>query len=359
MKVLHNITVIFISLATCQFAYAQQPGEVIGKHIFGLARDYQADPVIINGDPLIHKNGKSEIELSLNGSDFTVSLFDDVIGSIYLSQYNNNRSHINTVALDVSGSEGISRPVWPILTEWDSVFFSESVVVDAARADDFVSDFKYYFKEDQSKVKPYHYGWVGELVVFDAGASAKVIKNYAMGRVSASRIVAMPDNRTFYLLDAENSGHVYVFVANKQKSMTQGDLYVMYGENENIRYLKLGDASSLKIKFRLDKVTFDKMFSHASPTNGSCPDSYRYISTIYGEECLLVKRKYAAYAGKFEPVRYAAIHGAVPYMKGINSAIFDAEKRKLILGNKDNKKSIISLVSNESMNSDYIAEVMK
>lgn len=360
MKVLHNITVIFIWVATCQFAYAQQPGEVVGKHIFGLARDYQADPVIVDGDPLIHGNQKSEIDLNVDGTAFTVSLFDDVIGSIYLSKYDNsNRIYINTDALDVSDSDGISRPVWPVLTEWNSVLFSESVAVDAARAEDFVSGFKHYFKEDQSKVNPYNYGWIGELVVFDAGASSKVIKNYAMGRVSASRIVAMPDNRTFYLIDEGYSGHIYVFVANTQKTMTQGDLYAMYSENENIRYLKLGDASSLKIKFRLNKLTFDKVFSHADPVDGSCPDNYYYTSTIYGEECLLVKSKYAAYAGKFEPVRYAALHGAAPYMKGINNVVLDASQNRLVLNNKDNNKSILSLVRNSAMNSDYIAEVMK
>lgn len=356
---MYKITAIITLIMSSQFVFALGTGDVVGKHIFGLARDYQADPVVINNEPLIYTSDPASLDLALDDAAFRVSLFDASIGSIYLTRFENNRVYTNTEYLDLSEVQGLSRPVSPVLTNWNSVIFSEAALVDVANADSFKSEFMHYFKTDTEKVKPYNYGWIGELVVFDAAGNAKAIKNYAMGRVAASQVLPMPDNRTFYLLDADNSGNTYVFVADKEKTMTQGTLYLMHAQNSKPSYLKLGDASALKIKFRLAKAKFEDVFDKLDPLNGICPDKYQYINTVYGEECLSINKRYASFAGQLEPVRYAALAGAVPYVKAVSSLRLDVKANQLIFNNKNGNNVILSLVKNPSMNSDYIAEDRK
>ena len=60
-------------------------GEVVGRNIFGLATDYQGDPLIVDDRPLIYSKSNVNSDLAFEGSDFFVSAFGHAIGSIYVS----------------------------------------------------------------------------------------------------------------------------------------------------------------------------------------------------------------------------------------------------------------------------------
>jgi hypothetical protein len=360
MRIIRKISVIATIVIVCQPAFAVQTGEVVGKHIFGLSRDYQGDPIIINDDPLIYKKAESRKKVTIEESVFEVSLFDNVIGGIYLTKFaNNSDNYLDTRALDLSQTHGVSQPVAPIVTNWGSVLFSEERLVDTADHYQFVDNYKAYYKNDESMVNPYNYGWINELVIFDSVDNYKVIKNYAMGRVSASKIIVMPDNRTFYLLDTNHSGNVYIFVADKEKTMTRGALYVMSVKNGRVEYLKLGEGSSLKMKFRLKQVKFEDVFSYSEPSNAQCPSGFSFISTVFGEECLKVNSRYKKYAGKLEPIRVSALSGVSTFTEAIRSISLDEKSNKVIFKTDNRGEYTSSLTHNSSMNSDYIAEVLK
>lgn len=346
-------------VATTLPVYAINPGEVVGKHIFALARDYQTDPIIIDSDPLIYKDNIENQKISVDNSVFEISIIDNDIGAVYISKLDTKDNYLNTYSLDLSEIHGISRPVGSLITRWNSVLFSESSLADSANDDHFTNNFKAYYKNKESMVNPYNYGWVNELVVFDRYGNAKVIKNYAIGRLSASHVVAMPDNRTFYFLNTKHSSHLYVFVADKEKTMTSGTLYSLVNNNEVIEYLNMGDTSALRMKFKLKDISFDKIFSYQQPDSKQCSQGYSFVDTEFGEECLKVKSKYKKYAGKLEPIRYAAISGKVPYFKGVESISVEQKSKKLIIIKKDGSSIALTLGNNSSMNSDYIAEVLK
>ena len=360
IKILLKLTVLAIMLFIHQPAIAIDAGEVVGKHIFGLAHDYQGDPVIIDNDPLIYANDIESQRLQIDDSVFEVALFNNEIGSVYLTKIDKkSNKYLNTQSLDLSQTQGTSEPFGPILTSWNSVLFSEASLANAAKQAEFSQAFKNYYKNDESMINPYNYGWINELVVFDETGNAKVIKNYAMGRVSASQIVAMPDNRTFYMLDARHSGNIYVFIADKEKTMTAGTLYTMFNKNGAVEYLNIGDASSLKLKFRLKQASFDEIFSYKEPSNRTCPAGYGFAETVMGEECLKIKTRYKKYVGKFEPVRFTALAGVKPYAESIKEiSLVEKESQLIILTNQGHKHTL-SLAPNTAMKSDYVAEVRK
>lgn len=354
-----KITIGILFAATALPVYAINSGEVVGKHIFALARDYQGDPIIIDSDPLIYKDNIEKQNISANNSVFEIAIFDNNIGGVYISKLDRTDNYLNTYSLDLSEIHGISSPAGSTITRWNSVLFSESSLADSANDSQFTDNFMAYYKNKESLVNPYNYGWVNELVVFDQYGNAKVIKNYAVGRLSASHILAMPDNRTFYFLDANHSGHLYVFVSDKEKTMTSGTLYSLVNNNEFIEYFNMGDASALKMKFRLKDISFDKIFSYEQPVDKQCSQGYSFVDTRFGEECLKLKSKYKKYTGKIEPIRYAAISGKKPYFEDVEEISVDQKSKKLIILKNDGSSVSLTLSHNSSMNSDYIAEVFK
>jgi acyl-CoA thioesterase FadM len=78
---------------------------------------------------------------------------------------------------------------------------------------------------DETRANPYNYGHLPEVTVNPDGTGS-IKKHYCMGRISHELVQVMGDNRTVLMGDdATNSGY-FVFVADKEKDLSSGTLYV-------------------------------------------------------------------------------------------------------------------------------------
>ena len=357
MKTLIKSTSLLFALCCASSVYAQdiKGGEVIGKNIYGLATDYNGDPLLVDERPLIYSTSSFDEEIVLGKQTFLVSAFNQPIGGVYVTYIDKKtKKFLDTSPLELSGIGGLSHPQAGIRALWGSVILAEAGLVDAANAETFNKDFKAYYKGKDNLVNPYNYGWLSEIIVLDAEGQAKAIKNYAMGRVFADQFLIMPDSRTVYMLDSQASGNLYVFIAEQPYSMVKGSLYAVGRTEDKLSYIPLGETSALKLKFRLKKISFDSMFSSKTPKNNVCAKKYTHVQTVYGEECLKLKAKGKKYAPIFEPIRTLALKGVAGFGGKQSQMQFDTNN-KLIRFKQTGKAEIAFPVNEDThLNSQYI-----
>ena len=256
--------------------------------------------------------------------------------------------------LDISGIGGISYPKGYVKTQWDSLLIGSSAKVNTAEPKEFVKSYRAYFKNKDNLINAYNYGYPLEVIMLDDQGQAKLIKHYAVGRVLASDMVLMPDGKTLYLMDAENSGHLYVFIAAEPNSFSKGTLYVVDNGSGKMKLVELGSSSALKMKFKLKKIAFDQVFNAEKPDNNNCSEGFDLIKTIYGSECLKVSRKYKKEAGLFEPIRVAALKNVKSV--GFSTLKFNADNNSLILSGGGQSNRTLSLATNSNLQSDFIIQ---
>jgi hypothetical protein len=332
-------------------------GSVVGRHIFGLATDVNGDPLLLSEKPLIFAATTFEQTLSVDDKAFVISGFGDTLGGLYLSRYNaQSKQYLDTVSFQLDGVDGLSRPRGGQATAWNTVLFAEAQLIDAAKAQGFIDGFKAFYKGKAEMVKPYHYGWVAEAVVLDKQGKAKLIKNYAVGRVFASQLMMMPDGKTLYLFDRENAGILYLFVAEKANSLTKGTLYGISLDNGKPVYDLLGHQSALKLKFKLKKIGFNKLFASAAKEGDGCPAKFVHINTLYGEECLKVKKRNRKYAGLFEPVRTLAIRRQGRPLSKFTKVEYEQDNNQLVLTREGGVSQTYGLGQGVDIDSKYIIQ---
>ncbi len=329
-------------------------GDVIGRHIFGLASDYRGAPLLHDDQTLIYSDSDLDKVLLMGKREFVFSIFNQPVGQIYVTEWApETLKKIDTNALNMASIMGLYSPTTGVSSAWGSLLVSEGGLIDED-GDGFINTFKTYFKGKQDQVKPYNYGWVAEIILLDEQGQAKAIKNYSMGRLFASEVLMMPDAKTFYLLDGNNSGRLYMFVSEQPNSLSKGFLYAISPNNEGVKYTLLGNVSALKMKFKLKKITFNKLFESSMPNQSRCGNGFTYISTLYGEECLKMKSRNKKYAGLIEPIRVMAIKGISGFDKKIINMSFDAKIQKLTLRDEVDTTRVFALQASPSINSNYV-----
>lgn len=351
----------FMALISSQTqAVTAEGGDVIGRHIFGLAIDQHADPLLHSDSPVIYAASNFDESIAIDDKLFMVSGFTQKIGGVYITQINpETKENLDTQALNLSKVFGFSSPTSGIKTSWNTLLLSEANLADAKNPAEFIDTFKAYFKEKSVMVKPYNYGWVAEVIILDAQGHAKAIKNYSMGRLFASQVISMPDAKTFYMLDAKYSGNLYMFIAQHKNSLAKGTLYAISRYKNALSYSKLGRMSALKMKFKSRKIKFKSIFDSFTPKNKSCPSRFKYIDTVYGEECLKLKKKYKKYANLFEPIRMMALKGISGFSADFDSMKYDSQSKQLIFTGALQKQVVFALGKNEKLNSQFIIQESK
>ncbi|KQQ86619.1 PhoX family phosphatase [Massilia sp. Leaf139] len=175
---------------------------------------------------------------------------DQATGKLTLVKYHN---------VDTSGVEGLWITCGASLSPWGTHLSSEEYEPNAFTA---ASDaqFKAFSKNlygSETTANPYHYGHLPEVTVNPDG-TASIKKHYCMGRISHELVQVMPDQRTVLMGDdATNSGY-FVFVADKEKDLSSGALYVAkvgagFSLDPNaaaapLTWIKLGAATSAEIR---------------------------------------------------------------------------------------------------------------
>lgn len=235
---------------------------------------------------------------------------DTATGKLTLVKYHN---------VDTSSVNGLWITCGASLSPWGTHLSSEEYEPNAfTAATD--AQFKAFSKNlygSETTANPYNYGHLPEVTV-KADGTASIQKHYCLGRISHELVQVMPDNRTVFMGDdATNSGY-FVFVADKEKDLSAGTLYVAkVGAGFSVdptaaaaplSWIKLGSASSAEIKNLattlkptdiMEVKTADPL--DASYTKINASGKTEWVKLVTGME------KAAAF---LETHRYAALVGA-------------------------------------------------
>ena len=243
---------------------------------------------------------------------------DQKTGHLTLKKYFN---------VDMSKVHGLWITCGASLSPWNTHLSSEEYEPDAFKqgiggpsADGIGT---YYFG-DASKANPYNYGHLPEIVVNkDGSGTAK--KHFCLGRISHELIQVMPDNRTAIMGDDYTNGGFFMFVADKEKDLSAGTLYVAKyldvlteSTTARIQWIKLGSTNSKTIEDLVNVRGIKPENIMESLTTD--PNDASYTPIVLAKKKLWVKLKAAnngftdaeiqLAAAFLETHRYAALKGA-------------------------------------------------
>ncbi|MDM0115305.1 DUF839 domain-containing protein [Variovorax sp. J22R133] len=175
---------------------------------------------------------------------------DPTTGKLTLVKYHN---------VDMSSAHGLWITCGASLSPWNTHLSSEEYEPDAFTAAS-SAQFKAFSKNtfgDETTARPYHYGHLPEITVNPDGTGS-VTKHYGLGRISHELVQVMPDNRTVLMGDDATNGGLFMFVADKEKDLSAGTLYVAHYDAglsldpaaaaANMNWIKLGHATSAEIE---------------------------------------------------------------------------------------------------------------
>jgi len=176
---------------------------------------------------------------------------DPKTGKLSLVKYHN---------VDTSKVHGLWITCGASLSPWGTHLSSEEYEPDAFSIDK-NSMFKAYSKNlygNESAANPYNYGHMPEVFVNKDG-TASIKKHFCMGRISHELVQVMPDSRTALMGDDATNSAYFVFVADKEKDLSAGTLYVAKvgagfsidpasGSAAALSWINLGHATSAEIE---------------------------------------------------------------------------------------------------------------
>ncbi|QHJ01019.1 DUF839 domain-containing protein [Xylophilus rhododendri] len=175
---------------------------------------------------------------------------DPATGKLSLVKYHN---------VDMASAHGLWITCGASLSPWNTHLSSEEYEPDAPFAAT-TSQFKAYSLNtfgDASVANPYHYGHLPEITVNPDG-TGRVKKHYCLGRISHELVQVMPDQRTVLMGDDYTNGGLFVFVADREKDLSAGTLYVArlgpgfsldpQAPGAALQWVRLGHATSDEIE---------------------------------------------------------------------------------------------------------------
>jgi secreted PhoX family phosphatase len=235
---------------------------------------------------------------------------DPANGKLSLVKYHN---------VDTSGVNGLWITCGASLSPWGTHLSSEEYEPNAfTAATD--AQFKAFSKNlygDETRANPYNYGHLPEVTV-NADGTGSIKKHYCMGRISHELVQVLGDNRTVIMGDdATNSGY-FVFVADKEKDLSSGTLYVAKvgagfsldpaAAAAPLSWIKLGSATSDEIRSLAASLKpTDIMDVKSSDPQDA---SYTKVAANGRTEWLKLKPGMEKAAAFLETHRYAALVGA-------------------------------------------------
>jgi secreted PhoX family phosphatase len=328
-------------------------GERRKDQIFGLLHDVKGNLLHAydDGPRVSNKNDFSSL-LSVDDTLFMLTHFEEIPGSIYLSELSQNAANgllslTRTRPLDLSGVHGGWNHCAGSTTPWQTHLGSEEYEPDAAARnaktgaiDPYFQAMAAYVNDDPAALNPYDYGWQLEIAVEDFH-SARINKRYAMGRLSHEVGLVMPDRRTAYMTDDAHNTALFRFVADRAGDLSSGRLFAArwnqtsnkQGGSATLHWIDLGHAEEAEIAAAIaKKVRFEDLF-HRTPLSAGaqCESGYTAINTRFGPECLKLKPGQATLASRLESRRYAALRGATTEFRKMEGLAFDPAGRRLFL----------------------------
>ncbi|NDV13344.1 PhoX family protein [Crenobacter caeni] len=243
---------------------------------------------------------------------------DPKTGKLTLMKYHN---------VDTRAVQGLWITCGASLSPWGTHLSSEEYEPDAFGAAS-SSQFKAFSKNlygDETRAKPYHYGHLPEVTVNPDGTGS-IKKHYCMGRISHELVQVMPDQRTALMGDDATNGGLFCFVADKEKDLSAGTLYVAKIEGTGLStldpqapafklaWIRLGRANSAEIKTLADTLQATDIFERA--TTDPSDTTFRKVFVGGKAEWLKLKPGMEKAAAFLETHRYAAyVCGSLGFTK--------------------------------------------
>lgn len=240
---------------------------------------------------------------------------DQKTGHLALKKYYN---------VDTSSVHGLWITCGASMSPWNTHLSSEEYEPDAFEQDIGGPSPKGIGKNffgDETAAKPYNYGHLPEVIVNKDG-SGTIIKHYCLGRISHELVHVMPDNRTVIMGDDYTNGGFFMFIADKEKDLSAGTLYVAKYTSvltetttAQIKWIELGHATSKEIKDMVNVQNIqpsDIMESYLDTDTNKPADLSSFTPIILAKKKLWVKVKpgMEKAAAFLETHRYAALKGA-------------------------------------------------
>ena len=174
---------------------------------------------------------------------------DQKTGHLTLKKYFN---------VDMSKVHGLWITCGASLSPWNTHLSSEEYEPDAFnQIGSSLTMLQAYSKNlygDATKANVYNYGHLPEIIL-DGQGRGTAVKHYCFGRISHELIQVMPDNRTVIMGDDYTNGGFFMFIADKEKDLSVGTLYVAQYTSElnetstaSIKWIKLGHTDSKTIE---------------------------------------------------------------------------------------------------------------
>lgn len=256
------------------------------------------------------QDGKTDMYGALPSPIAVLTLDQDQnTGKLSLLSYHN---------VDTSKVNGLWITCGASLSPWGTHLSSEEYEPDAFTIAS-NTQFRNYSQNlfgDPNKANPYHYGHLPEVTVNPDGTGS-IKKHYCMGRISHELIQVMPDNRTALMGDDATNGGLFLFIADREKDLSSGSLYVakvgagfsldVNGPGAALSWIKLGSASSAEIEALANSLKPTDIMDVAA----SDPKDASYSKIYLGGKVQWVRLKpgMEKAAAFLETHRYAALMG--------------------------------------------------
>lgn len=165
--------------------------------------------------------------------------------------------------VDASSVNGLWITCAGSLSPWNTHLSSEEYEPDAVNiaTNTMFQAFSQNLFGSATVANPYHYGHVPEVTV-NADGTASIRKHYCLGRIARELVQVMPDNKTVLMGDDGTNTGLFMFIADKEKDLSSGSLYVAkwaqtsttVGGSGTLSWIKLGSATSAEVKALADSL---------------------------------------------------------------------------------------------------------
>lgn len=335
-------------------------GDKLGGVVFGQLVD-------INGKPMTNQDGSPNIcdkpdfmsLIQVGGKVFMINQFECRPAAMYLTELNQDAATgaltpVSTRPIDFSGVNGASRHCAGMLTPWNTHLSSEEDVRDARKLKaDGTLDKRYKQTATYLAGKaasPYMWGWVPEVSILNGAGDTRVVKHFAMGRLSTEIAYALPDERSVVLVEDNTNSPLVMFVVDTARDLSAGTLYAAKwtqigagGGTGALEWINLGHATNDEIgKLIAAPTTFDQLFDTAKTADdGSCPAGFKSINAEFKHECLALRPGMETAASRLETGRYAAYLGATTEFRKLEGATFDPDTNRFYIAISRIKRGLL------------------
>jgi len=272
----------------------------IGNNIVGLLYNQKREPLYDKNNSFLIDNDTDGLSILKDRNDFyLLTHFETYPGSIYygkLKKINNDYKLQYFKNIDFSQVGGTMLNCASFTTSWnthlsaeedyffDSVRFdtktksiSDIHVEDCNKSNNNENEFCNVVDRIQNKYltnkndfSNYNYGYILEVgIKNDKNFIKNNLKHYVMGKGTPEIAMVMPDNKTVYITDDGDFRGLYLFIADKERDLSKGTLYIakweqISSENNgkaNLKWIKLAHSSDSEIKKIIDKkINFSDIF---------------------------------------------------------------------------------------------------